>query len=350
MLDKYGCAWQGVGTLGGSERSGADVRTEAFHPDPRQPVDTTAHFGAMTTRLRCATSTLMLLWILLLGSLLSAASAVAPAATRAKPLIVFMTDYGTLDDAVAICKGVIKTLAPDAEITDLTHQVTPYSISEGARLLGRTSQYYPSGTIFLTVIDPGVGTSRRSIIVRTKRGQYFVGPDNGLITLMVDRDGIDGIREITNPRWGLAETSSSTFHGRDIYAPAAAHLQRGDDWTDAGPQLKSVTRLDIPRVTIDSMGIQGQVVALDGPFGNLVTNIEGRDLAQLGYHVGDTVRVRLNDREYSVPFVTTFAAVPVGKPLLFVDSRGLASLAINQGNFASKFGTVPPLPLRILPK
>jgi S-adenosylmethionine hydrolase len=309
------------------------------------------HTDTVTTvRLRRATTGVVLAWMLLPTGLLFAAPAFTLAAPTPKPLIVFMTDFGTVDDAVAICKGVIKTLAPDAEIIDLTHQVTPYSISEGARLLSRTSQYYPSGTIFLTVVDPGVGTSRRSIIVRTKRSQYFVLPDNGLITLVVDRDGIEGIREITNPKWSFAGSSSSTFHGRDIYSPAAAHLQRGDDWTDAGPELKSVRRLDTPRVTVDSTGIQGQVVALDGPFGNLVTNIAGRDLAKLGYHLGDAVRVRFSGSEYSVPFVTTFGGVPVGKPLLFIDSRGLVSLAINQGNFASKYGIEPPVPLRILPK
>ena len=308
------------------------------------------HTGTVTTvRLHRAPTAVTIVWMLLAG-LLSAAPAVTLAAPAQKPLIVFMTDYGTVDDAVAICKGVIKTLAPDAEIVDLTHQVTPYSISEGARLLGRTSQYYPPGTIFLTVIDPGVGTSRRSIIVRTRRGQFFVLPDNGLITLVVDRDGVDGIREITNPKWSSVESSSSTFHGRDIYAPTAAHLQRGDDWADAGPELKSLTRLDIHRVTFDSTGIQGEVVALDGPFGNLVTNIEGQELAKLGYHLGDTVRVRLSGSEFSVPFVTTFGKVPVGKPLLFIDSRGLASLAINQGSFASKYGIAPPVPLKILPK
>ena len=182
------------------------------------------HTDTVTTvRFRRATTGVVLAWMLLPTGLLFAAPAFTLAAPTPKPLIVFMTDFGTVDDAVAICKGVIKTLAPDAEIIDLTHQVTPYSISEGARLLSRTSQYYPSGTIFLTVVDPGVGTSRRSIIVRTKRSQYFVLPDNGLITLVVDRDGIEGIREITNPKWSLAGSSSSTFHGRDIYSPAAAH-------------------------------------------------------------------------------------------------------------------------------
>jgi S-adenosylmethionine hydrolase len=288
---------------------------------------------------------------LVLAAVLVLAPTVTHAEAPRKPLIVFMTDFGTLDDAVAICKGVIKTLSPDGEIIDLTHQVTPYSISEGARLLGRTSQYYPSGTVFLTVIDPGVGTARRSIIVKTKRGQYFVLPDNGLVTLVVDRDGIEGVREITNPSWGLKGSNSSTFHGRDIYSPAAAHLQRGDDWKDAGPELKDVTRLTIPRVTVDSTGILGQVTALDGPYGNLVTNVTPEDLGKLGYQVGDTVRVRLAaGKEVSLPFAKTFGAVAVGKPLLFIDSRGLVSLAINQGNFAASYGVAPPVALQILPK
>jgi S-adenosylmethionine hydrolase len=309
------------------------------------------HTDTVTTmRLRRIPMGVILAWMPLLTGLLFTPPTLTLAAPAPKPLIVFMTDFGTVDDAVAICKGVIKTLAPDAEVVDLTHQVTPYSISEGARLLSRTSQYYPTGTIFLTVIDPGVGTSRRSIIVRTKRGQYFVLPDNGLISLVVDRDGIEGIREITNPKWSLAGSSSSTFHGRDIYSPAAAHLQRGDNWTDAGPELKSVLRLDFPHVTIDSTGIQGEVVALDGPYGNLVTNIKGQNLAKLGYHLGEVVRVRLSGTEYSVPFVTTFGGVPVGESLLFIDSRGLVSLAINQGNFASKYGIVPPVPVSILQK
>ncbi len=287
---------------------------------------------------------------LLLAGLLAAASTDALADPAPKPVIVFMTDFGTVDDAVAICKGVIKTLAPDAEIIDLTHQVRPYSISEGARLLGRTSQYYPPGTIFLTVIDPGVGTGRRSIIVKSGRGQYFVLPDNGLVTQVVDRDGIEGVREITNPQWALAGSGSSTFHGRDIYSPAAAHLQRGEDWKDAGPELTGVTRLDIAGVIVDANGIRGQTVALDGPFGNLVTNIARDDLVKLGYQLGDTVRVRVAGKEFALPFVQTFGTVPKGKPLLFIDSRGLVSLAINQGNFAAAHGIEPPVPLEILPK
>jgi len=292
----------------------------------------------------------VLAWFLLLSLPLTGVPPAALAAGSQKPVIVFMTDFGTVDDAVAICKGVIKTLAPDAEIIDLTHQVTPYAIAEGARFLVRTSQYYPPGTIFLTVIDPGVGTDRRSIVVKTRRGQYFVLPDNGLITQVADRDGIAGIRELTNPRWRLGATVSSTFHGRDVYSPAAAHLQRGEDWTEAGPELERVTRLEVAQVSIDASGLRGRVVGLDGPFGNLVTNISAEDLQRLGYRVGDTVRVTLSGNALKVPYVATFAAVPVGQPLLFIDSRGLVSLAINQGNFAQAHGVTPPAPLIIARK
>jgi S-adenosyl-L-methionine hydrolase (adenosine-forming) len=285
-----------------------------------------------------------------LTALLSSTSAGEHVARPAKPLIVFTSDFGTVDDAVAICKGVIKTIAPDAEIIDLSHQVTPFSIAEGARLLARTSQYYPSGTIFLTVIDPGVGTTRRSIVVKTKRSQYFVLPDNGLVTQVVDRDGVAGIREITNPKWELAGSSSSTFHGRDVYSPVAAHLQQGEDWREVGPQLTRLTRLEVTHASFSSAGIEGHVVALDGPFGNLVTDIAPEDIARLGYRLGDLVPVRISGHELELPFVTTFGSVAVGRPLLFIDSRGLLSLAINQGNFAKENRITPPTAVSIRSK
>src|SRR5271154_2683629 len=207
------------------------------------------------------------------GSLLLAKSARAEAPGHGRPLIVFMTDFGVLDDAVAICKGVMKTIAPGAEIIDLTHQVTPYSIADGARLLVRTSQYYPAGTVFVTVIDPGVGTSRKSIVLKTRKGQYFVLPDNGLVSLVAERDGVAGIRESRNPSWLLSGSSSSPFPGRDVYSPVGAHLARGETWTRVGPALATYTRLEVPQAISDATGIKGLVVALDGPFGNLVTNI-----------------------------------------------------------------------------
>ena len=131
-----------------------------------------------------------------------------------------MTDFGTDNDAVPICKGVMLSIDPDIRIVDLTHQVTPYSILEGARFLSGTTPYYPPGTVFEVVVDPGVGSFRKAVVVRSKRGQYFVLPDNGLMTLVQDRDGLESAREITNPDWMIGQKLSSTFHGRDIFSPA----------------------------------------------------------------------------------------------------------------------------------
>ncbi len=157
----------------------------------------------------------------------------APAPAR-KPSIVFMTDFGTANDAVAICKAVILSISPDARIMDITHQVTPFQIEEASRFLYGVTPYYPSGTVFLAVIDPGVGTSRKAVIVKSKKGQFFVLPDNGMVSAVIERDGLEGAREISNQNWIIQAAVSSTFHGRDIFSPAAAHLAEGWDYTIAG--------------------------------------------------------------------------------------------------------------------
>ena len=268
------------------------------------------------------------------------------------PTIVFMTDFGVANDAVAICKGVMWSIAPDLRIVDLTHQVPPYSILDGARFLAGASPYYPSGTVFVTVIDPGVGSSRKAVVVKSKHGQYFVLPDNGLITLVEDRDGIEGAREITNPSWMRREAISSTFHGRDIFSPVGAHLAQGEDWTEVGPELevKSLVRLNIPLAKKDEKGIAGEVIALDDPFGSLISNIEAKDFLSLGYSCGGKVSVTLGERQMILPFVKTFSDVPVGEPLLYIDSRGYLGLAVNQRDFAQTYNVKPPLPLFVARK
>src|SRR5215813_1956998 len=267
-------------------------------------------------------------------------SALQPNSPR--PTIVFMTDFGTANDAVALCKAVIFSIAPDARITDITHQVTPYQIEEGARFLAAVAPYYPSGTVFLAVVDPGVGTSRKAVIVKTKKGQYFVLPDNGLITPLLDRDGLDSAHEITNTTWMLTPAVSSTFHGRDIFSPAAAHLAAGWDYTIAGPQVSELVRLNPKTATIDEKGISGDVIGLDDPFGSLITDIRGDDFRAVGYAIGDKVSFLLNGKQLVLPFGKTFMDVPVGDALLYQDSRGRIGIAVNQGNFSKKFGIDPP--------
>jgi len=282
--------------------------------------------------------------LLLISSLYAQQPAPQPAPP---PTVVFMSDFGIVDDSVALCKGVMYGIAPNLRIVDLTHQVPAFSIADGTRFLFGASPYFPSGTVFVAVVDPGVGSARKPIVVKTKGGQFFVLPDNGLITMVADRDGIEGIREISNPDWMIGAKVSSTFHGRDIFSPVGAHLARGDDWTHVGPELKDFVRLELHPATLDERGLTGEVIALDGPFGNLVTNINAEDFLKLGYQRGESLKVTIAGREIQLPFVRTFSDVPLKQPLLFIDSRGRASFALNQASFAAAYKIQPPQPIFI---
>ena len=272
---------------------------------------------------------------------LTSAPAQQPSAVP-PPTVVFMTDFGIVDDSVALCKGVMYGIAPNLRIVDLTHQVNAFSIRDGARFLFGATPYFSAGTVFVVVVDPTVGSSRKAVVVKSKRGQFFVLPDNGLMTMVEERDGIEGIREITNPAWMVGAKISSTFHGRDIFSPVGAHVARGDDWTEVGPPLEKLVRLDLKPATVDDRGLTGEVIALDGPFGNLITNIGADDFLKLGYQRGDKLKVTIAGHEIEMPFVKTFSDVPLKHPLLFVDSRGRASFALNQASFAAVYNISPP--------
>jgi S-adenosylmethionine hydrolase len=260
------------------------------------------------------------------------------------PTIVFMTDFGVVDDSVALCKGVMYSIMPDVRIVDLTHQVTPFSILDGARFLYGTTPYFPAGTVFVVVIDPTVGSTRKAIVAKSKRGQFFVLPDNGLLTMVEQRDGIESVREVTNPDWMIGGKMSSTFHGRDIFSPVGAHVARGDDWTTVGPEMPagSLVRLQLRAPHIGDHGLTAEVIATDGPFGNLVTNLAAEDFLRLGYEHGQEVPVIIGGKEMKIKFVKTFSDVPLGRPLLYVDSRGRFAMAVNQGSFAKVYGIKPP--------
>ncbi|HZC22715.1 MAG TPA: SAM-dependent chlorinase/fluorinase [Candidatus Binatia bacterium] len=278
-----------------------------------------------------------------------ASSRVADAAQKYPPTIVFMTDFGVLDDSVAICRGVMYGIMPTVRIVDLTHEVKAFSIFDGARYLFGAAPYYPAGTVFVVVVDPGVGSTRKAIVAHTKRGQYFVLPDNGVITLVDQGDGVDAVREITNPAWMIGSKLSSTFHGRDIFSPVGAHLARGDDWTAVGPEMavKDLVRLDVKLPKVDERGLSAEVIATDGPFGNLVTNVDAEDFLKLGYQRGQEVAVKVGDKELKIKFVKTFSDVPLNQPLLYIDSRGRLALALNQNNFSATYGIKPPAALVI---
>ena len=276
---------------------------------------------------------------ILISAFMAAAMAWTAAAQQPTKVIGFMTDFDVKDDAVGICKAVMDGVAPGVRIIDITHQSEPYNIAMGARFLAGSAPYFPKDAVFVVVIDPGVGSKRKAIIARSRVGQIFVLPDNGLLTLVQDRDGIVEAHEITNLAWMIGTGISSTFHGRDIFSPAGAHAARGDDMAQAGPALDvtKLVRLDLHNATVDATGLHGEVIGTDGPYGNLVLNVPSETFAQLGYKLGDRVPITLDGKSYAFPFVKTFSDVPVGKELFYIDSRGRLSLGINQRNFSETY-------------
>ena len=268
---------------------------------------------------------------------LAAAACASPERRREPATILFLTDFGLKDGAVAACKGVIVSIAPAVRVVDLTHDIPPYDIESAAEVLEQALPFYPSGTVAVAVVDPGVGSERRAAAILTKQGHILVGPDNGIFTLVIQTEGVERAVELRNPRYFRTQQTSSTFHGRDVFAPVAAHLAAGTPLDSLGPPLVPVTLALAPARIVDGR-IDGIVRYVEDPYGNVVTNIPAALLDSLGANVGDSLDVRLGSRSLRVPWRNTFSDVPRGQALALVHSRGLVSFSINQGDFASRFG------------
>lgn len=260
----------------------------------------------------------------------------------ARSPLVLLTDFGTQDGAVSAMKGVAYGVSPDLLVSDLSHE-NP-SIFTGAYRLYQTEQFWPAGTVFVAVIDPGVGTSRLSVVLKTRNGHYFVGPDNGLLSLVAERDGIEGLRQIdesVNRRPGSDE--SHTFHGRDVYAYTGARLAAGViTFEQVGPELPGNKLISIPyrRPSREGNAVKGIIPVLDIQFGNVWSNIPKSLFDELHISVGQPVRVRIyhEDKlvdEAVVPYQRTFGEVPIGKPLAYVNSLVNMAVALDQGSYAA---------------
>jgi len=251
--------------------------------------------------------------------------------------VTFLTDFGLQDDFVGTCHGVIATIAPDARVIDITHGIPPQAVLQGAIVLRQTIPYMPVG-VHLAVVDPGVGGDRRAVAVATADGRAFVGPDNGLLALAADDLGIEAVHELADPRYRLASVSH-TFHARDIFAPAAAHLAAGVGLADLGPAVDptGLVRLDVPEPEVGRTQLSTTVVSVDR-FGNVATNAHRDHVGALGAGTGDRLEIRLAlDRYYAV-LADTFADAPPGELILYEDSYGLMTLAISRGDAAGLTG------------
>ncbi|MGH7985610.1 MAG: SAM hydrolase/SAM-dependent halogenase family protein [Candidatus Binataceae bacterium] len=254
---------------------------------------------------------------------------------KARFPIAILTDFGYRDHYVAAMKGVIGTIAPQAPIIDITHGVPPQSVVAGALALEQCWRYFPKGTVFLAVVDPGVGTARLPIAVETRAGARFVGPDNGLMWLAVRQAAVAHVIELRSPRYRLADLSA-TFHGRDIFAPAAAHLWRGVRPGLLGPERENLERLELEPVRETPADIRGAVIYEDR-YGNLVTNIDRAAVARLRRHFpGRRLSVRIG-RGAPIEIRRTYGDAPRGAPLATFGSFNMLEMAVRDGSAAARF-------------
>jgi len=250
-----------------------------------------------------------------------------------KKIIALLSDFGTKDGYVAAMKGVILEICNTVKIVDITHDIVRQDVRNGAFVLATAAPYFPDGTIFICVVDPGVGTERRGIVVEGKRN-FYIGPDNGLLMLSVQREGMKYVYEITNKKY-MKEEISLTFHGRDIFAPVGAYLVKGIRPEEIGKEIFDYIVLSQERATIKDQKIFGEVLHVDG-FGNIITNITFEDLKQIGIDFDIVLDIQIKDQAYKIYFSETYGKVRPSELLALIGSNGFFEIAINQGNAALK--------------
>ena len=259
--------------------------------------------------------------------------------------LVFQSDFGLKDGAVSEMKGVAFSVSPELRMFDITHEIPAYNIWEGAYRLYQAAPYWPAGTVFVSIIDPGVGSERKSVVLKTKSGHYIVSPDNGTLTLVAEHLGIEEVREIDEAKNRLRNSDKSyTFHGRDVYAYTGARLASGTiSFQEVGPKLNpQVVRIDYQKAVIENGVVKGNIPVLDIQYGNVWTNIDQSLLEKLGIKVKDTLHVTIYHEgkavfEKDIPYVNTFADVAVGENMSYMNSLLQFSLGINQGSFSEKY-------------
>jgi S-adenosyl-L-methionine hydrolase (adenosine-forming) len=265
-------------------------------------------------------------------------------------IITLLTDYGRDDDFVGVCHGVIRTIHPEAQIIDLTHGVRRYAVRQGALVLRNTLPYTPVG-VHLAIVDPQVGTERRAVGLRTADGRLLVGPDNGLLSLAWERcGGVELAVDVSRSPHRL-EPVSATFHGRDIFAPVAAHLARGAALEDAGDPLDpaDLTTVELPEPRVDDGAVVAHALVIDR-FGNAALNVGHEDMAGTGITLGGTVELEVAHERYLATYAQTFADVRPGELIVYEDAYRTLAVAINRGDAAATLALRPDAELRLRPR
>jgi S-adenosylmethionine hydrolase len=271
----------------------------------------------------------------------------------ASGIVTLLSDFGSADAFVGVMKGVILSINAEVQLVDLTHTVPPHQILPAALVLRSAAPFFPTGTTHVAVVDPGVGSARQPIVIEAARG-YLVGPDNGVLSLAAAALGRRQVRVIENAQF-FRHPVSHTFHGRDIFAPVAAHLAGGGAVETLGPPVESIVELTLPAPRHTASGLLGEVIHVDH-FGNLLTNIDEGALAQALAQVLEQARACFTAQHVSVSIngqavagpVTAYAAVPEGTPLAIVGSWGVVEIAVRNGSAAQMFAAGPGTPITVV--
>ena len=269
-----------------------------------------------------------------------------PARAEAEGPLVLQSDFGIEDASVAAMKGIAAKVSDSLNIHDLTHEIPQFSVWEAANRLKEAASFWPAGTVFVSVVDPGVGSGEKSVVLKTNSGHYFVTPDNGTLTFVAEQLGIEELRQIDLSDHRVTGSNEfSTFHGRDLYAHVGANLASGHMFfQQVGRRLPpEIVELKHVKCTVSDGVARGSIPVLDKRFGNVWTNIPLKQFANLGIAAGEPVRVKISRGgaaifERTMIFSRSFAEVPAGDPLIFVNNLGEIALAINRGNFAETHG------------
>ena len=253
------------------------------------------------------------------------------------------TDFGLKDPYTAEMKAAILSICPTTTIVDITHEIAKFNTRMGAYMLASAAPYFPEGSVHVAVVDPGVGTRRRPILIQTTQA-FFIGPDNGILVLAAEKQGITRIHELSNPQFMLPKVSN-TFHGRDVFAPATAHLLNGVKPEEFGPKISEAEKPEFAKVTLRNGVLVGEVLHVDG-FGNIITNITEKEAAQS--YVKGAVSVELLGYKLKLRFCKAYGEAGSKEPLALIGSQGFLEIALNQGNAATKFKVKPGDKIKLL--
>jgi S-adenosylmethionine hydrolase len=265
-------------------------------------------------------------------------------------IVTLLTDYGRDDDFVGVCHGVIRRIHPEAQIVDITHGLRRYAVRQGALVLRNTLPYMPVG-VHVAVVDPQVGSERRGVGLRCADGRVLVGPDNGLLSLAWERcGGVELAVDISRSPHRL-EPVSATFHGRDIFAPVAAHLARGAELADAGDPLDpdELTTVELPAPRLEDGALVAHALVIDR-FGNAGLDVNHDDMAGTGLTLGGTVEIEAGGERYLAKYAQTFADVRRGELIVYEDAYRTLAVAINRGDAAGTLGLQPDAEVRLRPR